>query len=62
MKSFEQRFYIENPTLAEEMRRNCRLLLALLGAAFAWLVKGTALRYRLRKLQNGEKIHLEDWA
>lgn len=63
MKSFEQRFYIENPSPAEIFWRNCRLIAALSVAALTWLLKGYVLRRKLRRFEQSErKIQLEDWA
>ncbi|MFK7732502.1 MAG: hypothetical protein AB8B48_12860 [Pseudomonadales bacterium] len=62
MSSFEDRFYLENPTFIEKVRRNARLLLSLLIAAAMWLFKGFRLRRALRKAsQEGATLKLEDW-
>jgi len=62
MSSFEDRFYLENPTFLARIQRNARLLLALLKAAGAWLFKGYRLRRALRKKSSTNQIvYLEDW-
>ena len=61
MSSFEKRFYIENPTLWQALRRNARLLGMLLVGGLLWMTKGAMLRRAVRRAQrNGEAIILED--
>ena len=61
MSSFEERFYIENPSLAQALWRNLRLLGMLSLGAWTWLVKGFRLRRELRiRRQRGEVVILED--
>ena len=62
MNSFEDRFYLENPSMMARIRRNGALLWMLFGAAIAWLTKGHRLRRALPKAQaNEQAIVLEDW-
>ncbi|MEM8496630.1 MAG: hypothetical protein AAF542_01325 [Pseudomonadota bacterium] len=62
MSSFEDRYYLENPTVMARAKRNARLLFSLLFAAFAWLIKGYLLRRELRKASSeGRALQLEDW-
>lgn len=58
MASFEERFYLENPTLRQRIGRDLRLLGMLFLAAGDWLLRGGALRRRLRR--GAEPIVLDD--
>lgn len=61
--SFEDRFYLENPSLSARLRRNARLLLMLSAAAAAWLFKGYLLRRALKRAaQSKDPVILEDWS
>ncbi|MFM7272867.1 MAG: hypothetical protein ACKO4A_03300 [Gammaproteobacteria bacterium] len=61
MPSFEERYYRQNPTRREALRRDLRLLGDLARAAWAWLVPGWRLRRALRRARaRGERVCLED--
>jgi hypothetical protein len=61
MASFEEQFYLENPTRWQALRRDARLLLWLSVRALAWVVLGTRIRRAYREAQrSGEPLVLED--
>ena len=61
MPSFEEQFYIENPSRWQAVRRDVRLILWLCHKALLWLVKGIGVRRAYRRAQRGgEPIILED--
>ena len=61
MPSFEERYYRQDPTRPQALRRDLRLLRDLARALWAWLVPGWRLRRALRRARaRGEQIHLED--
>ena len=61
MASFEERFYLENPTRLQALRRDARLLLMLAGYALLWLTRGVRVRRAYRRAcQGGEPLVLED--
>lgn len=49
MKSFEEQFYIENPTKLQALQRDALLLLWLLKRAFMWATKGVLIRLAYNK-------------
>lgn len=61
MASFEDQFYLENPTRWQELRRDLRLLQWLLVRALLWATRGAQVRRAYREAQrSGEPIVLED--
>jgi len=61
MKSFEEQFYIENPTRFEALKRDCLLLLWLFKRAFMWAGKGLIIRLAYKKAKNmGKPLVIED--
>ena len=60
MPSFEQQFYLENPTRWQAFRRDVRLLLLLARYALLWLTRGVLVRRAYRRAQaSGEALELE---
>jgi len=60
MASFEQDFYLENPTRWQAFRRDVRLLLMLMRYALLWLTRGVAVRRAYKKAQaSGKPVALE---
>jgi len=55
MPSFEEQFYLENPTRWQAMRRDLRLLLMLARYALVWLTKGVVVRRAYRRAQAERK-------
>jgi len=53
MPSFEDQFYLENPTRWQALRRDARLLLMLARYAFMWLTKGVVVRRAYQRAQSG---------
>lgn len=61
MPSFEQQFYLENPTRWQALKRDLRLLRMLAAYAFMWLTKGVQVRRAYRKAQRtGSPVELEE--
>ena len=61
MASFEERFYLENPTRLQALGRDFRLLLMLAGYALMWLFKGARVRRAYRRAQRkGEVLELDE--
>ncbi len=61
MASFERRFYLENPTRLQALRRDLRLLWMLAGYAVLWLTRGVLVRRAYRRAQqSGEPLVLEE--
>ncbi len=61
MSSFERRFYLENPTRLQVLRRDIRLLWMLAGYAVLWLTRGVLVRRAYRRAQqSGEPLVLEE--
>lgn len=61
MPSFEQRFYLEDPTRLQALQRDARLLLMLAGYALMWLTRGVRVRRAYRRAcRGGEPLVLED--
>ncbi|MFT5485043.1 MAG: hypothetical protein ACI9GW_003713, partial [Halieaceae bacterium] len=44
MASFEEDFYLENPSRWQAIKRDVRLLCTLFGYAILWLTKGVQVR------------------
>ena len=60
MPSFEEQFYLENPTRWQALRRDLRLLLMLARYALMWLTKGMSVRRAYERAQRGgEPLDLE---
>lgn len=61
MASFEEQFYLENPTRWQALRRDARLLLWLGVRAWAWASLGVKVRRAYRQAQrSGVPLVLED--
>lgn len=61
MASFEEQFYIENPSRWQALRRDVKLLFWLAVRAGAWLGKGWLVRRAYRRAQrNNDPLILED--
>lgn len=60
MASFEERFYLENATPAQRLRRNVKLLWWIACSAWAYIWPGIKLRSTYRKAErNGTALSLE---
>lgn len=55
MKSFEEQFYLENPSRYQIIKRDVRLFFWLLKRALMWLGKGLLIRIAYKKAKNSEK-------
>tara|TARA_X000000368_G_scaffold194115_1_gene153163 strand:+ start:1633 stop:1830 length:198 start_codon:yes stop_codon:yes gene_type:complete len=55
MKSFEEQFYLENPSRYQIIKRDVRLLFWLLKRALMWLGKGLLIRIAYKKAKNSGK-------
>lgn len=61
MASFEDSFYLENPTRAQVLRRNLALIWWLGQKLWFWLVKGRAVRKAYRAAEgSGQPLVLEE--
>ena len=61
MTSFEEQFYLENPSRWQMFTRNLRLLWWLWQRAWLWLTLGRRIRRAYREAQaSGEPVVLED--
>ena len=61
MPSFEEQFYIENPSRTQALKRDVLLLFWLLERAWLWLGKGLLVRRAYRRAQQrNEPLMLED--
>ena len=61
MASFEEQFYLENPTRWQAFCRDLRLLAWLARRALAWLTRGVLVRRAYRRAQqSGEPLVLEE--
>ena len=61
MASFEEEFYLENPTRGQVFRRNLRLALRLFRFAWLWLTVGARVRRQYhRAQQSGQPLILEE--
>ncbi len=60
MASFEETFYLENPSRWQAFKRDLRLLLMLARYALMWLTRGVRVRRAYRQAQvSGEPLELE---
>ena len=55
MKSFEEEFYLENPSRYQIIKRDIRLFFWLLKKALMWLGKGLLIRIAYKKAKNSGK-------
>ncbi|MFL2482226.1 MAG: hypothetical protein ACJ0HZ_06490 [Woeseiaceae bacterium] len=55
MKSFEEQFYLENPSRYQIIKRDVRLFFWLLKRALMWLGKGLLIRIAYKKAKNSGK-------
>jgi len=55
MKSFEEEFYLENPSRYQIIKRDIRLFFWLLKRALMWLGKGLLVRIAYKKAKNSGK-------
>ena len=55
MKSFEEQFYLENPSRYQIIKRDIRLFFWLLKRALMWLGKGLLIRNAYKKAKNSGK-------
>ncbi len=61
MPSFEEQFYLENPTRWQSLKRDIALLGWLARYALFWLIRGFSVRRCYRQAQqDGEQVVLED--
>ena len=61
MASFEEQFYLENPSRWRAWQRDVRLLLWLARNGLLWLTRGVLVRRAYRRAQlQGEPLVLED--
>jgi hypothetical protein len=60
MPSFEEQFYLENPSRWQVLRRDLRLLALLARFAVLWLTRGVLVRRAYRRArQSGEPLELD---
>lgn len=60
MASFEEEFYLENPTRWQALQRDIRLLWLLAKYAAMWLTRGVVVRNAYRRAQaSGEPLEIE---
>ena len=55
MKSFEEQFYLENPSRYQIIKRDVSLFFWLLKRALMWLGKGLLIRIAYKKAKNSGK-------
>ena len=55
MKSFEEEFYLENPSRYQIIKRDIRLFFWLLKRALMWLGRGLLIRIAYKKAKNSGK-------
>ncbi|MEC9415657.1 MAG: hypothetical protein VYC67_03590 [Pseudomonadota bacterium] len=61
MKSFEEQFYIENPTRLQVIKRDSLLLLWLLKRALMWFGKGLFVRMAYKNAKKtGKPLIIEE--
>ena len=60
MPSFEERFYLEDPTLLQRLRRNIALIADSLVFVWIWATAGRQIRRRYRKAKAEDKVLLVD--
>lgn len=62
MSSFEERYYLANPTYAQRLRRNVRLALDSARFLVLWATRGRRLRALVRQAErDGSQVVLEDF-
>jgi len=60
MASFEEEFYLENPTRWQVVQRDIRLLLRLAQYALMWLTRGVFVRRAYRRARlSGKPLEIE---
>ena len=60
MASFEEEFYLENPTRWQVVQRDMRLLWLLARYALMWLTRGVIVRKAYRRARlSGEPLEIE---
>jgi hypothetical protein len=60
MASFEEEFYLENPTRWQVVQRDMRLLWLLARYAVMWLTRGVIVRKAYRRARlSGEPLEIE---
>lgn len=60
MSSFEEQFYLEDPSRWQVFKRDARLLLMLARYALLWLTRGVVVRRAYRRAQHdGEPLQLD---
>ncbi len=60
-KSFEDRYYLTNPTTWQRCKRNIDLLISSLMFLVLWMTKGRQVRRALKKAEeNNSKIMLDE--
>tara|TARA_Y100001960_G_C14493647_1_gene738016 strand:- start:606 stop:803 length:198 start_codon:yes stop_codon:yes gene_type:complete len=61
VKSFEEQFYLENPTRFQAFKRDALLLIWLLKRAVMWLGKGFRVRNAYKKAKKtGQPLVIEE--
>ncbi len=61
MPSFEEQFYLENPTRWQTLKRDIALLGWLARYALFWLIRGASVRRSYRRAQReGKPLVLDD--
>tara|TARA_B100000902_G_scaffold272121_1_gene258058 strand:- start:1247 stop:1444 length:198 start_codon:yes stop_codon:yes gene_type:complete len=61
MQSFEEQFYLENPSRYQIIKRDIRLFFWLLKRALMWLGKGLLVRIAYKKAKNlGKPLVIEE--
>ena len=55
MKSFEEQFYLENPSRYQIIKRDVSLFFWLLKRALMWIGKGLLIRIAYKKAKNSGK-------
>lgn len=61
MSSFEEKFYLQNPSLIQRLRRDLRLCCDSLRFFFLWLTKGRRIRRAYRRAQGSNtQLIMED--
>ncbi len=61
MPSFEERFYLENASVAQRLRRDLALIGSLIAAAWAYIWPGIKVRRAYRRaLREGTPLSLDE--
>lgn len=62
MSSFEERYYLTNPTFTQRLRRDVRMILDSTRFLFLWATLGRRLRKGVKEAERaGMPLMLEDW-